>query len=151
MKVIPYDSKYKDKFIEYNTDWIVDNFGFLEKEDKETFENIEEDIKNGAMIYFAIEEDEVLAVCMAKYMQEGTWEICKLASNKHRPHKGCGSAVFEAAMQWATGHGASRLFILSNSKLSAALHIYEKFGFKEIKLDNYEYIRGDIAFEKTID
>ena len=69
MKVIPYDSKYKDKFIEYNTDWIVDNFGFLEKEDKETFENIEEDIKNGAMIYFAIEEDEVLAVCMAKYMQ----------------------------------------------------------------------------------
>ena len=137
MKVIPYDSKYKDKFIEYNTDWIVDNFGFLEKEDKETFENIE--------------EDEVLAVCMAKYMQEGTWEICKLASNKHRPHKGCGSAVFEAAMQWATGHGASRLFILSNSKLSAALHIYEKFGFKEIKLDNYEYIRGDIAFEKIID
>lgn len=151
MKVIPYDSKYKDKFIEYNTDWIVDNFGFLEKEDKETFENIEEDIKNGAMIYFAIEEDEVLAVCMAKYMQEGTWEICKLASNKHRPHKGCGSAVFEAAMQWATGHGASRLFILSNSKFSAALHIYEKFGFKEIKLDNYEYIRGDIAFEKIID
>ena len=41
MKVIPYDSKYKDKFIEYNTDWIVDNFGFLEKEDKETFENID--------------------------------------------------------------------------------------------------------------
>lgn len=101
MKVIPYDSKYKDKFIEYNTDWIVDNFDFLEKEDKETFENIEEDIKNGAM-------------------------------------------------QWAVGHGAPRLFILSNSKLSAALHIYEKFGFKEIKLDNYEYIRGDIAFEKII-
>lgn len=150
MKVIPYDPKYKDKFIEYNTDWIVDNFGFLEKEDKETFENIEEDIKNGAMIYFAIEEDEVLAVCMAKHMQDATWEICKLASNMHRPHKGCGSAVFEAAMQWAIGHGAARVFIISNRKLKAALHIYEKFGFQEIQLDDYEYIRGDIAFEKTV-
>lgn len=70
----------EEEFIEYNTDWIVDNFGFLEKEDKETFKNIEEDIKNGAMIYFAVEGEEVLAVCMAKYMQDGTWEICKLAS-----------------------------------------------------------------------
>lgn len=150
MKVIPYDPRYREKFIEYNTDWIVDNFGFLEKEDKETFENMEEDIKNGAMIYFAVEGENVLAVCMAKHMQEGTWEICKLASNKHRPHKGCGSAVFEAAMQWAIRHGASRLFIVSNRKLKAALHIYEKFGFQEIKLDNYEYVRGDVAFEKLI-
>ena len=32
-------------------------------------------------------------------------------------------------------------------QIEAALHIYEKYGFKEIKLENYEYIRGDIAFE----
>lgn len=151
MKIIPYDSKYKDKFIEYNTDWIVDNFGFLEKEDKEAFENIEQDIENGAMIYFAVEKDTVLATCMAKHMQDDTWELCKLASNKHQTHKGCGSAVFESAMQWAVEHGAARLFIVSNSKLKPALHIYEKFGFKEIKLDDYEYVRGDIAFEKIIE
>lgn len=151
MKIIPYDSKYKDKFIEYNTDWIIDNFGFLEKEDKETFANIEQDIENGAMIYFAVEEENVLATCMAKHMQDDTWEICKLASNKHQSHKGCGSAVFESAMQWAVEHGASRLFILSNSRLKPAIHIYEKFGFKEIKLDDYEYVRGDIAFEKIVE
>ena len=151
MEIVTYDSKYKDKFIEYNTDWIVDNFGFLEKEDKETFENIEQDIDNGAMIYFAVEGDVVLATCMVRYLQEHTWEICKLASNKHQDHKGCGSAVFEAAMHWAVDHGASRLFILSNSKLKPAIHIYRKFGFKEIPLEDYEYIRGDIAFEKIVD
>ena len=47
-------------------------------------------------------------------------------------------------------HGAGRLFIISNSKLAPALHIYEKFGFKEIKLDDYEYERGDIAFKKIL-
>lgn len=151
MNIIEYDSRYKNSFVQFNTDWIVDNFGNLEEEDIETFEKIEEELKAGAMIYFAIENDVPLATCMAKPMNEGTWEICKLASNKHREHKGCGSAVFEAAMQWAINHGAKRLFLLSNSKLKPAIHIYEKFGFKEIKLNDYEYIRGDIAFERVID
>ena len=78
---------------------------------------------------------------------ESVWEICKLCSNKEIPHKGAGSAVFKAAMNWALEHGAEKLFILSNSRLKAALHIYRKYGFKEIKLDDYEYVRGDIAFE----
>jgi ribosomal protein S18 acetylase RimI-like enzyme len=55
--------------------------------------------------------------------------------------------VFKASMEWALEKGATRLFIISNSKLKPALHIYEKYGFKEIKLDDYEYARGDIAFE----
>ena len=150
MEVIPYDAKYKEAFIEFNTDWIIDNFGFLEKEDKETFEKIEEELSQGAMIYFAIENDTPLATCMTKPMSDDTWEICKLASNKRKPHKGCGSAVFEAAMGWAINRGAKKLFLISNSKLKPALHIYEKYGFSEIKPDNYEYIRGNIAFEKIV-
>ena len=103
------------------------------------------------MIYFAVDDNgTALAACMAKPMGENTWEICKLCSNKNVPHKGAGSAVFQSAMKWAIDHGAGRLFILSNSKLNAALHIYKKFDFKEIKLDDYEYERGDIAFEKIL-
>ena len=151
MKITEYNARYKDSFIKFNTDWIVDNFGYLEKEDIETFEKIDEELANGGMIYFAVENDIPLATCMAKPMDSNTWEICKLGSDKNRTHKGCGSAVFEAAMQWAIHHGAKRLFILSNSKLKPAIHIYKKFGFREIKLDDYEYARGDIAFELLID
>lgn len=151
MKIIEYDPKYKDAFIQFNTDWIVDNFGCLEKEDIETFEKIDEELASGAMIYFAVENEIPLATCMAKPMDGETWEICKLGSNKHREHTGCGSRVFGAAVQWAIDHGAKRLFILSNRKLKPAIHIYEKYGFKEIKLDDYEYVRGDIAFERFID
>lgn len=151
MRIIEYDWRYKNSFIQFNTDWIVDNFGCLEKEDIETFEKIDEELKNGAMIYFAMEDDVPLATCMVKPMNGETWEICKLASNKRREHKGCGSAVFESAMQWAINHGAKKLFLLSNRKLKPAIHIYEKYGFKEIKLNDYEYVRGDIAFERIID
>lgn len=151
MKIIEYEEKYKEYFIQFNTDWIIDNFEYLEKEDLETFNHIDENLENGAMIYFAIEDENVLAACMTKPMDNtGTWELCKMGSNKHLPHKGAGSAVFEAAMNWAIEHGAKRLFILSNSKLKAAVHIYEKFGFHEVKLDDYEYDRGDIAFEYVV-
>lgn len=147
MKIIPFEEKYRQDFINFNTDWIVSNFGFLEEHDKETFEKIDEELEAGAMIFFAVENDVALATCMAAPMEGTTWEICKLGSNKELPHKGAGSAVFQEAMQWALNHGAERLFILSNTKLKPALHIYKKYGFQEIKLDNYEYIRGDIAFE----
>ena len=33
MKVIKYDPRYRQDFIRFNQDWILDNFGFLEKED----------------------------------------------------------------------------------------------------------------------
>lgn len=147
MQVIPFKEKYRQDFIDFNTDWIVSNFGFLEEHDKETFERIDEEIKKGAMIFFSVENEVALATCMTMPMNDNTWEICKLGSNKNVSHKGADSAVFKTAMQWALNHGAERLFILSNSKLKPALHIYEKYGFKEIKLENYEYIRGDIAFE----
>lgn len=147
MKVLPFEEKYRQDFIDFNTEWIVSNFGFLKEHDKRTFEKIDDEIKAGAMIFFAVENDVALATCMATPMHGTTWEICKLGSNKNVLHKGAGSAVFEAAMQWALDHGAERLFILSNRKLKPALHIYEKYGFKEIKLEDYEYIRGDIAFE----
>lgn len=151
MKVLEYQEKYKKDFIQFNTDWIQDEFGCLEEGDLEIFQHIGESLKNGAMIYFAVEEEHVLAACMARPMQEdGTWELCKLCSNKRLPHKGAGSAVFEASVNWAVRHGAKRLFILSNRKLKAALHIYEKYGFHEIKLEDYEYARGDIAFECSI-
>ena len=152
MEIIEYDEKYKQDFIDFNTAWIIDNFGFLEDEDKETFAHIEEELEQGAMIYFAVDEcGEALATCMAKPMKEtGTWEICKLGSNKNKAHKGCGKAVFGAAVQWAIDKGANRLFIISNSKLKPALHIYEEYGFHEIKLDDYEYVRGDIAFERIL-
>jgi GNAT superfamily N-acetyltransferase len=147
MELVKFEEKYRQAFIDFNTDWIVSNFGFLEEHDREAFANIDDEIKKGAMIFFAVENETPLACCMSKPLEESTWELCKLGSNKNVQHKGAGNIVFKAAMEWALEKGAKRLLLISNSKLKPALHIYEKYGFEEIKLDNYEYVRGDIAFE----
>lgn len=151
MQIVEYDPKYRQSFVNFNIGWLMDNFGYLEPSDRHTFDHIDEKLTNGAMIYFAVEDDIPLACCMAKPLEGDTWEICKFASTKSRPHKGCGSAVFEAAMNWAKDHGAKRLYLISNSGLKAAIHIYRKFGFQEVPLDTHEYARGDIAFEKILE
>lgn len=147
MKIIEYDPKYKDDFIQFNKDWIIENFKFVEKEDLETFDNIEKYLHQGSMVYFATEKDTLLAGCMAKKEDNNVFEICKLCSNKNLEHKGAGTLVFKACMDYAINSGAEKIYILSNSKLKAALHIYEKFGFKKVDLKDTRYERGDIAFE----
>ena len=61
MRAVKYDPRYRQDFIRFNQDWILDNFGFLEKEDIETFEKIDEELDEGAMIFFAVEDDVPLA------------------------------------------------------------------------------------------
>ena len=141
MELVQYDPKYRQRFIDLNTAWIKNNFGSLEKEDLKTSQEIDQEIANGAMIFFAIENNRVLATCMTKPIHEDTWEICKLATDEHDRGKGAGSKVFAKCMEYAILNNAKKLFILSSSTLKPALHIYQKNGFKEIKLDDYKYIR----------
>lgn len=150
MHIEEYKKEYKKYFIEFNTQWITENFGHTEPEDKLMFDSVDEILADGAMIYFAVEGKNVLACCMTHIIKGDEWEICKLASNSKISHKGAGTAVFNACFDYAIANGARRLFLISNTKLKPALHIYEKAGFRQIVLDDYEYERGDIAFEYTV-
>lgn len=69
MEVVEYRKEYKPYFIQFNTDWITDNFGHLEADDFRTFDAIDQMVEDGAMIYFAVESGEVLATCMTHWME----------------------------------------------------------------------------------
>ena len=115
MQIIEYNPKYKEQFIEFNKNWIIDNFGYLEENDLKTFENIENSLKSGSMIYMAAADDILPAGCMAKKDSSDEWEICKLCSNKHIEHKGAGTKVFKACFDYALKNGAKRIYIISEN------------------------------------
>lgn len=148
MKILPYEKKYKADFIQLNTEW-VERYFAMEDSDREILEHVEELLKSGSMIYFAVEDDRVLATCMAMPLGEEVWEICKLAAVGQYTGKGAGSAVFKACMDYAIAQGAKKLTMISNRRLKPALHIYEKFGFQEVPLNKayWGYDRADIEFE----
>jgi len=149
MEIVKYQEKYKEDFIALNMAW-VEKFFVMEQADREILEHVEELLDQGAMIFFAVEEDKVLATCMALPKQGDVWEICKLAANEACQGHGAGSMVFRACMDYAIAHGAKKLTLISNHILKPALHIYEKFGFRQIEVDRKEYDRADVQCEYVV-
>ena len=60
MKIVKFEDKYRQAFIDINTEWITKLFVKIEPDDVETFEHIDELIAEGAMIFFAVEDEKVL-------------------------------------------------------------------------------------------
>lgn len=150
MKVVEYQEKYKKDFVQLNTAW-VERFFEMEQEDREILGHVEEFLEKGGMIYFAVEDERVLATCMVYPTGDDVWEMCKLAAAGQHTGKGAGSAVFKACMDYAIGHGAKKLTLISNHILKQALHIYEKFGFQRVALDRGdEYERADVQCEYIV-
>lgn len=150
MRIVEYQKKYEKDFIELNTAW-VEKYFVMEQEDCDILYHAEDFIKKGAMIYFAVEEERVLATCMTFPTGNDTWEICKLASNEKYQGKGAGTAVFKACMNYAINHGAKKMTLISNHILKPALHIYKKMGFREVPLNRgSEYERADVQCEYIV-
>ena len=124
----------------------------MEKADYDILNNVEELLQKGSMIYFAIDHNKVIATCMAMPLEDGVWEILKLAAANQYTGTGAGSAVFKACMDYSINHGAKKISIISNRLLKPAIHIYEKFGFKEVTLNKkYRgFKRADIEFEYNV-
>ena len=53
MKLVSYNPKYKNEFIEMNKYWISSMF-VMETEDEHELDNIEPYIENGGQIFFAL-------------------------------------------------------------------------------------------------
>lgn len=151
MQIVSYDKKYEADFKRLNYGWL-DRFFEREEADKEVLENVDKYVGGGSLIYFALDGDVVVATCMVMPYGDGEWEIMKLATDPDFGGKGAGSAVFKACMDACIERGAKKIKIISNTRLKPALHIYEKFGFKEVPLDDelHGYARADIQFEYIV-
>ena len=80
MKIVPYEKKYKEDFIEMNKQWISQMF-VIEEEDLAVLNNIECALEAGGQIFFAVDDaEEVLACCMNAPLPNGEWEIEKFCA-----------------------------------------------------------------------
>lgn len=151
MKIVKYKKEYRKDFVELNTQWL-ERFFTVEPVDRDMMDRVDELIEKGAMVYFAVENDKVMATCMAMPLENDVWEICKLAAIGQYTGTGAGSAVFKACMEYAISKGAEKLSLISCRSLEPAIHIYKKFGFKEVPLKK-EYWgaeKADIEMEYVV-
>lgn len=144
LHIIDFSPAYKEEFKNLNVAWIEKYFK-LEPSDVAQLENPEKNIleKGGHIILAKIGDTIVGTTALLKDNDE-FFELVKMAVDERFQGRHIGEKLALAAIEKAKAMGAKQLFLESNRKLTPALNLYRKMGFKEVKLFDSPYERADI-------
>jgi DNA-binding MarR family transcriptional regulator/N-acetylglutamate synthase-like GNAT family acetyltransferase len=143
-----YCDNYKDSFRKLNYEWLEKYFK-VEEEDKKLLLNpMEEIIDKGGEVFFArINGDIVGTAALIKY-DDKTYELAKMAVTEKAQGRQIGKKLAEAVITQAKANNADVLFLESNTKLTQAMGLYKKLGFKQVEYNNVsKYARSTIKME----
>ncbi len=105
-------------------------------------------IAPGGQIFVARHNGEVVGTCAVLPHAQGVLELLKLAVVPAAQGLGLGRRLVEACLGYARERGAQRLVLLSNSKLGAALRLYEGLGFRRARMPaDIKYLTADVYME----
>ncbi|MBD8487534.1 GNAT family N-acetyltransferase [Echinicola sp. CAU 1574] len=147
VKVIPYQPALQPYFESINKAWIKEHFT-LEPVDIEVLEDPQlHIIDQGGAILFAELEGQILGTVALKYQEDGIYEMTKMGVVPEAQGKKVGWKLASAILEQAKDLGAQKVVLYSNRKLSPAISMYQKLGFKEAEPEIGKYSRCDIKME----
>ncbi|NMO14324.1 GNAT family N-acetyltransferase [Pyxidicoccus fallax] len=151
-RVVTWDARYREDFARLNRGWIEQHFQ-LEPADVASFADPHGTfVATGGEVFFALSGGKVLGTCALRREADGVYELCKMAVDPEARGLGLGDALMEAVLRFAKSHAASRVYLVSNTKLGPALGLYRKHGFvttregEEVSREA-GYARADIEME----
>jgi DNA-binding MarR family transcriptional regulator/GNAT superfamily N-acetyltransferase len=152
VQVVTWEPGYKNTFKDLNLHWIQEYFGEIEAADIEVFENAEQYVEDGGMIFFAKSASTVIGTCLLIRKPHNTFELAKMAVSPLARGKGAGAELLRAAISWAREQGAKEIVLETASQLSAANKLYKKFGFQAAPdiLAQTKYARVDRAYRLSL-
>jgi len=131
VEILEFSEDLSDHFKFINEEWIDEMF-VLEASDKEILNHPQEIvINNGGKIYFAkIPRLGIVGTCALLKKDANSFELTKMGVlRKARGHK-VGEILLRHVIEQANKLNIKNLYLLTNSKCEAAIHLYLKFGFK---------------------
>lgn len=148
MNIISFESQYAKDFKDLNIAWLEKYF-WVEPHDEEVLGKPEKYIiESGGQIFLVKEGDDIIGTVALMKIEDGIFELTKMAVTPAAQGKSIGQKLMVHTLEYARRQGWKKLIIYSNRKLENAIHIYRKYGFKEIPIEgNNPYARGDIKME----
>ena len=148
MEIISYEPQYAEAFRQLNIEWLEKYF-WVEPHDEEVLGKPGKYIiEPGGNIFFVLENKKVIGTVALMKIEDGVFELTKMAVIPAAQGKNVGQKLMQHTLDHARSKGWKKLIIYSNRKLENAIHIYKKYGFKEIPIgENNPYARGDIKME----
>jgi ribosomal protein S18 acetylase RimI-like enzyme len=148
LAIIPFESQYAHRFRDLNLEW-VEKYFRVEEKDREMLEHCEKNIiAPGGAIFFARYCGNIVGCFAFIPLGQKVFELGKMAVS----HEFQGLRIGQELLKFAIAHGQARnwdkIVLYSNTKLDSALHIYRKFGFREVDIEkDVPYVRSNIKME----
>lgn len=154
MKIHEYDSSnplHKERFAALNREWLERYFR-VEEFDAVVFADPEGLIlADGGVILFAETEEGIVGTGALVPMEKGVYEIAKMGVTDQCQARGIGECLLTELIGRAHMLGASKLFIVSNTRLERAIRLYRRKGFADSTENRHShYERGDITLELSL-
>lgn len=151
VKIVHFEEKFSDDFKRLNMEWLQ-GYNLFEPVDlrhlNDPYKTI---IKKGGKILMAIEQGKAVGTCAIVVKDKNTVELAKLAVSSDSQGKGIGKRLAIESINIAKDMGAELINLVSNSKLSMAIHLYESLGFEHVPLpEELDYETADIFMELKI-
>lgn len=137
-------------FHDINAEWITEMFR-LEDTDREVLQHPRARIidAGGVILFVEAEGLGIVGACALQKTGATSFELTKMGVRQAARGLQAGAFLLAAVIERALALNADPLYLLSNAKCAAAVHLYEKFGFRHDAgiMAHYgaRYARCDVA------
>ncbi len=130
LTILDYSDALAPHFHAINAQWIRAMY-VLEPTDIDVLEHPRERIvdQGGDILFVEAEGLGVVGACALRKTGEGCFELTKMGVLERARGRKAGEFLLRAVIARAERLGARTLYLLSNRKSAAAIHLYEKLGF----------------------
>lgn len=150
LRILRYDESLARHFHDINAEWI-DTMYQMEQADRDVIENPRDRIidPGGDILFVEADGLGIVGTCALRKTGPGQFELTKMGVLASARGRKAGEFLLRAVISRAADLGTETLYLLSNRKSEAAIHLYEKLGFvhdDEIMRDfGARYERCDVA------
>jgi DNA-binding MarR family transcriptional regulator len=145
-----YSDDLAREFHDINAEWISEMFS-IEDTDRTTLENPRASIidAGGAVLFVEAAGMGIIGTCALQKTGTTGFELTKMGVRKAARGLKAGEFLLNAVIDKAQELGADPLYLLTNGRCAAAIHLYEKLGFQHDAAIMAEYgaryARCDVA------
>lgn len=137
-------------FVRLNEEWISKYFA-IEDADRALASNPRRVIDDGGYVFSLSLEGDVVGVCALFNEGNGVYELARMAVAAAHQGRGYGNLLMRACLDKLAAINATRVYLVSNTRLAAAIALYRKHGFVTIMQGRHPgYARANIVMERRL-